>query len=458
MINFGDYNPDYLPQFTGECIDGIRVAFHKKDLQEAAKVCKKVSDKGYKLFMQPMVTNSYSDRELLELIEIANKLKPYAFYIVDSFGVIKRNDLLRLFYLVDNNLDKDIYIGYHSHNNLQLAYSNAQAIIEINTKRKIIIDSSVLGMGRGAGNLNTELFVQHLNDSVSGNYKIYPLLKIIDEVLNKIYSTNYWGYSLPHYLSSACNCHPNYASYLSEKNTLSVKSISEILSLIKEDKKVEFDNNYIEELYLIYQKNNIDDIKYINKLKNLFSGKNIVVIAPGISIDRYHDEIKNVINRDDTIAISVNFIPQKLNCEFVFISNEKRFNRIIESRNLDYKEISFIVTSNISLKLKNHENMIVNYRDLINNTNSVKDNSTLMLLKLFINFKCKKSITGCFDGYSYDDNNNNYIDEEMVLPTSRNTMKKLNEGIAKVLSELYKEIQIDFITPTKYSYYTEGCF
>ena len=78
-------------------------------------------------------------------------------------------------------------------------------------------------MGRGAGNLNTELFVQYLNDNADGNYDIKPLLSIIDEILNAFYQRNYWGYSLPNYLSAAHNAHPNYAGYLDDKKTLGIR-------------------------------------------------------------------------------------------------------------------------------------------------------------------------------------------------------------------------------------------
>lgn len=155
-----------------------------------------------------MMTINYSDKELLDLIDAVNKLNPYACYIVDSFGVMKRNDLLVLSYIFDHNLNDNIIMRYHAHNNLQLAYSNAHSFADINIKRDKIIDSSIYGMGRGAGNLNTELFVQYLNDNHEGQYVVDPLLKIIDESLNAIYQETYWGYSMPHYLSAVYNCTP----------------------------------------------------------------------------------------------------------------------------------------------------------------------------------------------------------------------------------------------------------
>ena len=214
MINYGEFDLSNLPKYEEGGLDGIRVAFHKKDMLDALKYCEEIHKKGYKVFVQPMVTLSYSDEEFLELISKVNEFLPYAFYIVDSFGVMKRKDLIRLFYMVEHNLSEDIRIGYHSHNNMQLAYSNAQSLVDIRTKRNIIFDATIFGMGRGAGNLNTELFVEYLNDNIASKYQLKPLLIVIDEILNGFYQQSYWGYSLPNYLSAKHNVHPNYASYL----------------------------------------------------------------------------------------------------------------------------------------------------------------------------------------------------------------------------------------------------
>jgi 4-hydroxy 2-oxovalerate aldolase len=187
MMNHGEADPVSLPECNGSGISGIRVAFHKKDLNSALEECEIIKSKGYKVFIQAMVSLSYSDSEILSLVDKANEIEPYAFYIVDSFGSMSRNELLRLFYLVEHNLSKNIKIGFHSHNNLQLAYSNAILLTEQQSEHNLIIDASVYGMGRGAGNLNLELFAEHINAGLGGEYEIDKLLIIIDEFLNKFY-------------------------------------------------------------------------------------------------------------------------------------------------------------------------------------------------------------------------------------------------------------------------------
>ena len=165
LLDYGTYDVEDLPPWDGSSLDGIRVTFHKEDRDPALEAARRIQEKGYKVFLQPMVALSYTDQEYLELIEKANQLRPYAFYLVDSFGTMKRKDMLRFFYLIEHNLAEGIQVGFHSHNNLQLAYANAQTLVELGSSRPLLIDASIQGMGRGAGNLNTELFLEHLNDN-----------------------------------------------------------------------------------------------------------------------------------------------------------------------------------------------------------------------------------------------------------------------------------------------------
>ncbi|MDS0526531.1 aldolase catalytic domain-containing protein [Clostridium sp. SHJSY1] len=442
MINYGEYNLKDIPEYDGSSVDGIRVAFHKSDLKGALEFCKGIVQKGYKLFMQPMVSVSYTDYEFIKLIEEANEIKPYAFYIVDSFGVMKRKDLMRLFYLVDHNLEEDIYVGYHSHNNIQLAYSNAQALIDLKIKRKLIIDSSVFGMGRGAGNLNTELFIEYLNDINGGEYKSRPLLQIIDEVLTNIYLSNYWGYSLPHYISAKHNCHPNYASYLADKNTLTVEDISNILSFMDEVKKNNFNKEYIENLYFNYQSHKIDDNIAISKLKEIFNDKKVIAIAPGSSINDYVDEIRCQSSMMDTIIVAVNFEPEKIKGDYLFISNLRRYEEL-----KDKIKNNLIFTSNI--KLDNNAEYIINYIDLLNEIPAVRDNAGLMLIRLLINLGVKSIKLAGYDGYSYDAYEN-YVEKDMAFIKKHSVVDELNEGMKRMLNQFSRQVEIEFITKTKY--------
>ena len=235
-------------------LDIIRVIFKQDRIQEGFEYTKKVIEKGYDVMVQLVSTDTYGDSELVDAIRLFNPLKPLAMYIVDTLGLMHKKDLMRMAYLVDHNLDDGIALGYHSHNNLQQARGNAEALVEAGFDRDLIIDACVFGMGRGAGNLNEELFADYLNDNYSKKYRIEPMLEIIDRYLNDIYKKRYWGYSLHYYLSAKNKVHPNYAKYYNELGTLSEREFDELLRSIKPEDSHIYREEKAKAYYEEYQK------------------------------------------------------------------------------------------------------------------------------------------------------------------------------------------------------------
>lgn len=440
MANYGEIDIQKLEERSEDTVDGIRIAFHKKDLEEALKLCAQVKEKGYDVFIQAMVSLAYTDEEFLDLIRKANVIKPYAFYIVDSFGVMKQSDLTRLYYIVEHNLVKGVKIGYHSHNNLQLAYSNAQSLAGLKTNRELILDSSIMGMGRGAGNLNTELFVEYLNETNGANYALTPILKLIDEIISKFHQENYWGYSLPNYLSAKHNIHPNYARYLANKNTLTITEMDAIFEKIVADKRVNFDKKYIEELYLDYMKKETVNDERLQELKKSFENKKILLIAPGKSAETEKQKILEFMQQSNVISISVNF-DYLGKTDYIFVSNIRRF-KVLD----DQLQSKVIITSNIA---KDDCFLKVNYADLINGEERVADNAGLMLIKLFINLGIPEVFLAGYDGYSYE-NTQNYANESLKLLYRKDDFDSLNKGMNNILCEYLEKIKINFYTQSRF--------
>lgn len=440
LTDYGKCNPENLPKYDGKSIDGLRVAFHKKDRVAALEECKKIKNKGYKVFIQAMVSLSYTDEEFLDLIRRVNDITPYAFYIVDSFGMMKRKDLMRIFYLVEHNLNDDIKIGFHSHNNMQLAYSNAQSLVDLHSDRELIIDSSVYGMGRGAGNLNTELFVQYLNENSDGKYDIKPLLSIIDEILNEFYQRNYWGYSLPNYLSATHNLHPNYAGYLDDKKTLTVENINEIFDMMDEEKKISYDKDYIEELYLRYMATGKSKEDHKAELHDKIKGKTVLLIAPGKSSIDEKNKIVSFVD-DDIVTISINHNYSVIDTDYIFLTNLRRF------RELDtLNRHKCIVTSNIPA---DNVYLQTKYRELLCDIDVVKDNAGLMAIKFFTQMGAKRLYLAGFDGYSHDEEEN-YGESTMAFVTRAAVLEAINQGMIEILKKYSNLITIEFLTTSHY--------
>lgn len=444
MIAYGEISADEISPYNGKSIDGIRITFHENEIEEAFVLGKSLKEKGYQIFMQPVGTMTYTDAELIKLIDKINHLNPFAFYLVDTLGTMYKNDLLRMFYLIDHNLNDNIMIGFHSHNNLQLSFANAQELMAIQTKRQLIIDSSVFGMGRGAGNLCTELITEYINKNIKVKYDIMSLLEIVDEHLNQIFSVTPWGYSVPYYLAATSGCHPNYASYLLNKQTLSVKNISFILNQLSLEERHLFNRKKIHDLYQNFQKHEIDDGDTVEKLACLFEGKKVLVLAPGKTLLTEEQIIQQYITAENPYIVAINFMPKHHQVDCLFLSNPKRFHAF---ENLEHAEktTQIITTSN----LKSETGSKINYSSLIDVNREESDNSGMMCLRFLRRCGVKKVALAGFDGFTVH-NEANYIEEELINRVEREALIRKNAAIIAQLQDLSETMQFDFITSSKY--------
>ena len=187
-----------IPEWNRSLCKKIRVIIRYSELQKSIDFCSSLAMKGFDTIIQPMVTLRYSAEELNYMIKKANEMKAYALYFVDSYGYMTYDDVDRLFKLYDSKLNSNIRIGFHAHNNMDMAFANVNHFIELSRKtdRKIIIDSTCFGIGQGAGNLQTEHIIPYLN----AKYKKpkYNYNNILDtcEIIDTFKKDDPWGYSI----------------------------------------------------------------------------------------------------------------------------------------------------------------------------------------------------------------------------------------------------------------------
>lgn len=447
MIQYGEISNEDIIPYNGTSIDGIRLTFHEHEIDEAFILGRQLMEKGYKVFIQPVGTATYTDEALLNLIHRVNKMKPFAFYLVDTLGALYKNDTLRLFYLIDHNLDQQIMVGFHSHNNLQLSFSNAQELMLLNSPRKIIIDTSVFGMGRGAGNLCTELLTQYINQNIGHKYDVLPILEILDEYINPIYLKYNWGYSVPYYLAAINNCHPNYTTYLLNKQTLSVKEISGVIKTIDKAQGILFNKKYAESLYIEFQKHNVNDSENVELLSSMFHERTILILAPGKSLDIYSDDLDIYIKKNNPIIISVNFIPSNIKIDALFVSNLKRFKNI---ENLSEFTLNSMVICTSNITTSPNDNMIVmNYANYLNEESVISDNAGLMLINMLTKIGIEKIVLAGFDGYSIN-KQDNFFEDNLIVTIDDERLISMNQAISNKIKQLKNAIKIEFLTKSIY--------
>lgn len=242
---FDPYPLEKLSEWRPEGIDLIRVCIWKRKMKEHLEYCKQVKEKGYALSIQPSRVEQYSQEEFIELIQAANELNPFSFYVVDTWGTQSSTQIMKFIRLAEEHLKPGTIIGYHGHNNMMQALGCAEAILNMPLNHELSFDASLLGMGRGAGNLNTEILLRYLNERFGERYNTLAAVDVIARTINPIHEIRPWGYSLYYYLSACYGCNPNYASYFQEKK-YSCSRFQKFLNMLTEQEKIIFNPKFVE--------------------------------------------------------------------------------------------------------------------------------------------------------------------------------------------------------------------
>lgn len=229
----GNYPLDEIPNRNESGIDMIRVMIWKRMLKEGLEYCRALINKGYDVGIQPTRTDEYTVEEFAELVRLYNTITPKALYVVDSFGVMQKDQILSYMKIADEILDEGITIGYHAHNNMQQAFTNAVAVAERTWRHNIMLDATVWGMGRGAGNLSLELITKYLNENELGSYNMLPIYEVAEKYLKDYYNSAPWGYRVPFMLSAMYGRNPTLAGYM-EKIDIPIPLMEKTFRRMKE--------------------------------------------------------------------------------------------------------------------------------------------------------------------------------------------------------------------------------
>ncbi len=200
-----DWKNQLLPK-KDSVLDMVRVACYAHQIAEAVEMLHNADELGYETCLNIMAISTVMDAEIDQVLEIARKTPAQVVVVVDSNGNLYREQidhLVRKYMKALEGTGKQV--GMHAHNNLQLAFANTIEAIILGSNR---VDSTMLGLGRGAGNCQTELLLGFLRNP---KFKLRPVLNLIQETILPMKQHLDWGPSIPYQITGQMNAHPRHA-------------------------------------------------------------------------------------------------------------------------------------------------------------------------------------------------------------------------------------------------------
>ncbi|MGD8909461.1 MAG: aldolase catalytic domain-containing protein [Chromatiales bacterium] len=205
MFDIGRVDVNALKPRDQSPFDMARVACYVADIDKGLDLVKRSKDLGYETTINIMACSAAIRTDLIEALnEVEETPELDYLYLVDSYGAFyseQVTDYLTLYKKYAPSKE----LGFHAHNNQQLAFSNTQqAIIDgVN-----LLDATVNGIGRGAGNCNLELLLNFLKNP---KFDVRPIYKVIQEQFVALRKDIEWGFNDIYGISGHFNQHPRAA-------------------------------------------------------------------------------------------------------------------------------------------------------------------------------------------------------------------------------------------------------
>ena len=275
MINLKDVDENTVVPLVESCVgyvDLIRLAVRPEDIPTAAKVSRVLKSMGFQVATNIMYMSTWpSLNGFYDKLDLLEGNVDYL-WMVDSYGAVMPDEVENII----SNVKKHISctLGFHGHNNLELVLANSLEAIKYGCQ---IIDSTILGMGRGAGNLKTELLLTYLQKT-GWNIDFYKLSNIV-EYFNTLQQQYHWGTNIPYMISGA--------------NSLPQKDIMEMMS-----KRRYSVTSIVEILQNAFSKHNHTYPQYAGSFTD-----STIVIGGGPSVEQHRQPIVDFIQQNDSTIV-----------------------------------------------------------------------------------------------------------------------------------------------------------
>ena len=419
----------------------VRVAAHFDEVERCEEIINVLKKLGYQVGFNLMQAGGKKSSIIEDKVKKISTWKSLdILYFADSLGNMDDIEVTRIVQLIKKYWTKPI--GIHTHNNMGRGLSNSIVALNLGVQW---IDSTVTGMGRGAGNTQTEYLLTYLNKlSGKDKFNLQPVYELVIKQFEKLQKKHNWGSNLLYYLGAQNNVHPTYVqNILTDRRYKDDEKLLAINYLSNLNDSNSYNNETLDAALRFYNDSNDKDGN--DNVSNLFNKKDVLIITNAESASKHAKAVEMFIQRHKPTVLSINI------------------NNIISDKYIDYYVIThnskFLSESNLYKEIKKplilpgcrftkdelddlNKLRLIDYGvDIKKDTLDPKNNHAIIpyditvayILAILLQSKINSLSVVGFDGYSKND----LRQEEMI----------------KLIS-LYKEhknsVEIRSLTPTTY--------
>lgn len=298
----------------------VRIASHFKEVAKAEPHVRYLKSLGYIVGFNLMQSGGKSEELIKETVGLIHEWGIVdVLYFADSLGNMDNHEVLRI-----TNAMKSVWpgeLGIHTHNNMNRAIDNTLSAIDAGISW---VDSTITGMGRGAGNAQTENLLTILTKE-SKQFNPAPVYDLVIRHFEALQQHYGWGSNLMYFIGAQHDVHPTYIQNLISDERFGVDERIGAINYLCKTNASSYDGSVLESVLRLTSTD--VPVSGSDSLNNLFSDREVLIIGGGETIQHHSHGINNFIlsNQPITISINVNKYIDPSLVDYFCISHNSKF-------------------------------------------------------------------------------------------------------------------------------------
>lgn len=276
----------------------VRIACHFHQVEPILAGVNWLKKQGYQVGVNLMQIADCSSEEIKQLAKLASQSPLDVLYFADSMGSMNPEQTSDIIGILRQGWSGEL--GIHTHDNMGQALANSlQAVQEGVTW----IDGTVLGMGRGAGNVKTEYLAIELDSfRPERPCNITNLMGLIRQYFVPMQQKYGWGTNTYYYLAGKYGIHPTYIQEMLSNVRYDEEDILAVIDRLKQAGGKKFKSNTLEAARNFYVGEPIGTWLPASML----SGREVLLLGTGPGVSRHQTALEDYIRQKQPVVIALN--------------------------------------------------------------------------------------------------------------------------------------------------------
>ena len=288
-----------FPSSSKQHISFVRLATHLEEIQEAVLAAEWLKSQGYEIGLNLMQISEASPKTLREIGTSLDNEAIDVLYIADSLGNLGPNDIASIISTLRESWMKPL--GIHAHDNRGLALANSLAALDAGAQW---VDSTITGMGRGAGNTHSEILVSHLHGRRDTLGTTDRLDRLISDYFSPLKEECGWGVNSQYVRAAMSGIHPTFIQELLSNTAYSPLEIDAAIDVLGASGAKRFTKERLNEA--------TDFVEVVESPKgnwnqaDLFAGKKVLLLGAGKTVAEHSQALVALASQDDVLVLAAN--------------------------------------------------------------------------------------------------------------------------------------------------------